>query len=268
MPLEDDHGRSYIDKPKKKNHAPNNSLPGDYSSHPWPKIRTRLEVLGWVMVIFLALTGLSSVIGRAIFLVTAFANPEMKMNAFDVRYYVNHFAAISHLIPAAFIAILGPLQFIRPLRKRYLKAHRWSGRIYILSGTIGAFSAIAIGVFNPFMGISGQGFNEAMATAFLSAYVLFCLYMAYNRIRYKMIGAHREWMIRSFALMLAIATERTILGALLFTTGVEIGVLFGTTFWMAALINLVVAETWIVITRTPGNGAQHWKDVDAKTTNT
>ncbi|MEH6912096.1 MAG: DUF2306 domain-containing protein [Oceanicoccus sp.] len=248
----------------KKVYAPKKNLPGDYSCHPWPKIRKHLEVLGWVLVIFLALTGLSSVIGRAYFLATAFANPEMKMNAFDVRYYVNHFAAISHLIPAAFIAILGPLQFIRPLRKKYLKAHRWSGRIYILSGALGAFSAIAIGVFNPFMGIGGQGFNEAMATAFLSALVLFCLYMAYSRIRYKMIGAHREWMIRSFALMLAIATERTILGALLFTTDVEIGVLFGTTFWMAAVINLAFAEIWIVITRTAGNGAQHWKDVDAK----
>jgi len=40
--------------------------------------------------------------------------------------------------------------------------------------------------------------------------------------------------------------------------------LFGTTFWMAAVTNMAGAEIWIVLTRTPGNGARHWKDVDAK----
>jgi len=42
-------------------------------------------------------------------------------------------------------------------------------------------------------------------------------------------------------------------------------VLFGTTFWMAGVINLSAAQLWISCTRTPGNGARHWKDMDAKT---
>jgi uncharacterized membrane protein len=88
--------------------------------------------------------------------------------------------------------------------------------------------------------------------------------MAYSRIRKRMFGQHREWMIRSFALLLAIALERLMLTFLQITTGIDIAVLFGTTFWMAAVTNMAAAETWIALTRTPGNGARHWKDVDQK----
>ena len=77
-------------------------------------------------------------------------------------------------------------------------------------------------------------------------------------------GQHREWMIRAFALMLAIATGRLMLTAFMSTTDIGIAVLFGTTFWMAGVINLSAAELWISCTRTPGNGARHWKDMDAK----
>jgi len=103
-----------------------------------------------------------------------------------------------------------------------------------------------------------------MATAFFSTYVLFCLVMAYRRIRERKFGQHREWMVRSFALLLGIATERLMLTALQINTDIDMAVLFGTTFWMAITANMAAAEIWINLTRTPGNGARHRKDVDAK----
>ena len=73
-------------------------------------------------------------------------------------------------------------------------------------------------------------------------------------------------MIRSWALMLAIATERVMLGILMSNTDIGIGVLFGTTFWMAGVVNIASSEIWINLTRTPGNGNRHWKDLDARAT--
>ncbi|MDD9888895.1 MAG: hypothetical protein OXU30_00965, partial [Gammaproteobacteria bacterium] len=64
--------------------------------------------------------------------------------------------------------------------------------------------------------------------------------------------------------MLAIATERLMLTAFQATTNIEFVQLFGTTFWMAGVTNIFVAEVWINLTRTPGNGARHWKDLDSK----
>ncbi len=47
------------------------------------------------------------------------------------------------------------------------------------------------------------------------------------------------------------------------TTDIGISVLFGTTFWMAAVVNIAASEIWINLTRTPGNGHRHWKDLDS-----
>lgn len=245
------------------------TAPGvDFSAAPMPMVRKRLEVLGWIAVALLVFIGLISVLGRTNFLIGAFAQPiadaEEAFGPFDSRYYTHYLATILHLGPGFLVMTLGPFQFMRSLRKKYGKAHRWGGRVFILCGGIGAFSGIAIGVFDPFLGIANIGFNESMATAFLSGYILFCLFMAYSRVRNRMFGQHREWMIRSFALLLAIATQRLMTMVLQLTTSIDLDVMFGTTFWMAALTNMAVSEIWINITRTPGNGARHWKDLDAK----
>jgi uncharacterized membrane protein len=240
----------------------------DFSAAPMPAIRKALEIIGWGLVAILVFTGLSAIFGRTGFMIGAFSepvvNPEETFNAFDIRYYTNALATILHLGPGFLIMVLGPLQFMRGVRKKHIKLHRISGRIFVLCGVIGAFSGIAIGVFDPFMGVGDQGFNESMATAFFSLFILFSLVMAIVRIKQRNFGQHREWMIRAFALMLAIATERLMLTALMSNTDIGIGVLFGTTFWMAGVVNMSVAELWISLTRTPGNGARHWKDLDAK----
>ena len=178
-------------------------------------LRKNLEIIGWLVVAALIAVGLTSVIGRGIFVLEALTepNPEAMFNAFDIRYYDHYIATFLHLIPALLIVSIGPMQFITAIRNRYRTFHRWSGRVFLVCGAI---------------------------------------------------GAHREWMIRSWSIMLGIATERVLLGVLMASTDIGIGVLFGATFWMAAVINISAAEFWIQLTRTPGNGVRHWKMVDAQ----
>ncbi len=240
----------------------------DFSAAPWPFVRKVLEAIGWLVMAALLFTGITSVFGRADFLLTSMAQPVAEpsevFNPFDIRYYEHFVAAWLHLGPGLLIFCLGPLQFIRAVRKNYINFHRWSGRVYIVCGVIGALSGGFIGIFYPFAGIDGPGFSESMATLFLAIYTLLTLYKAYTSIRHRQFGAHREWMIRSFGLMLAIATERIMLGILMSTTNIGVEVLFSATFWMAGTVNIAASEIWIHLTRTPGNGARHWKDLDAK----
>ncbi len=240
----------------------------EFSAGAKPALRKSLELLGWLILALLIWTGITSIFGRAGFMLDnmgqEFTDPLAQINPFEGRYIANPVATWMHLIPGLIIFCLGPLQFVRFIRKNYIGFHRWSGRLWLTCGVIAAFSGSVIGVLDPFMDLTGQGFNESMATAFFGTYTLFCLIMAYSSIRQRKFGAHREWMIRSWALMLAIATERLMLGALMSTTNIGIEVLFGTTFWMAAVTNVGASEIWINLTRTPGNGARHWKDLDAK----
>ncbi len=242
----------------------------DFTAAPMPAIRKTVEILGWLIVAVLLWTGLTSILGRAVFMGEAmsmeFTDPLATFNPFDGRYVRNPVATWAHLIPGLIIFCLGPLQFIRVIRKKYINFHRWSGRLWLACGFVAALSGSIIGVLDPFMEITGQGFNESMATAFFAMYTLFALTMAYTRIRQRNFGAHREWMIRSFAMMLAVATERVMLGILMSNTSIGVEVLFGTTFWMAGVTNIAAGEIWINLTRTPGNGARHWKDLDARAT--
>lgn len=138
-----------------------------------------LEVVGWILVAILVITGLTAIFGQTGFMIGAFsesiANLEEVFNAFDIRYYTNAMATVLHLGPGFFVMVLGPLQFMRGVRKKHINLHRISGRVFALCGTIGAFSGIAIGVFDPFMGIGDQGFSKSMATVFLSFFLLLWL---------------------------------------------------------------------------------------------
>ena len=164
-------------------------------------LRKVLEIGGWLMMAVLIFTGLTAIFGRGDFLIEAssqeFTDPIEQFNPFDGRYVQFSPASWAHLVTGLLIFCLGPLQFIRPIRKNYLNFHRWSGRVWLVAGGIAAFSGGFIGIFQPFMGVDGQGFNESMATTFFAFYTLFCMYKAYTSIRAKKIGAHREWMIRS-----------------------------------------------------------------------
>lgn len=232
-------------------------------------LRKGLEIAGWIVVLALLSLGLSSVIERAIFIVEAInqpsADPLSVYGPFDVRYYEHYVATIGHLIPALLIVLIGPLQFIRRVRNAYRTLHRWCGRVFLLCGVVGASTGFFIGALYPFLGATGNGFNESMATVALTGYTFFVLARAYVTARQRQFAAHREWMIRSFSIMLGIATERVLLGTLMATTDIGVGEIFGTTFWMAGVIHITAAEAWIRLTRTPGNGLRHWKDLDAQT---
>ena len=66
---------------------------------------------------------------------------------------------------------------------------------------------------------------------------------------------HREWMIRAYAIGLAVAAIRPIVGVFFATsrlTGLTPHDFFGIAFWIGFVIQTSVAELWIRATRTQG----------------
>ena len=155
-------------------------------------LRHRLEQIGWVAVGLMLVVGVGSTINRMVFMAQAMAEPGSTYNAFDIRYVELPWASWLHLLPALLIALTGPTQFIRQVRKRYRGWHRLAGRIYLIAGLIGAVTGFVIGGLNPFMGLDGPGFNEAMATLVFSSLVIWVLLSAYSAARRRNLG-HRPW---------------------------------------------------------------------------
>lgn len=228
--------------------------------------RKVFEAVGWLAVLTLIIVGLGSLYSRVGFMVEAFsqdvANPVASFNAFDIRYVQHYLMVWSHLILGFFIFVFGPLQFVPWIRKNYIGFHRWTGRVWIVFGAITAFTGAFIGVVWPFTGHQGFGLLQAVINSIIGPYTLFCLYSAYSCIRARKIGAHREWIIRSFALMLGVATQRVLMLVFIPMTGLGMEVMFSTCMVIGMIINILAAEMWIHLTRTPGTGNRHWRELD------
>jgi hypothetical protein len=107
-------------------------------------------------------------------------------------------------------------------------------------------------VMSPQMAIGGA--NETATTMLFAIAFLFSLTKAFLHIRRGRVALHREWMIRAFAIGLAVATIRPIVGVFFATsrlTHLTPHDFFGTAFWLGFTIQLMVAEIWINYTR-PG----------------
>src|SRR5690606_18401586 len=108
----------------------------------------------------------------------------------------------SHIFLGTTAILIGPFQFIKAFRNKYLKLHRRMGRIYVscvvLSGCLGMYLALTSDVNLVYtVGLFFLGF--AWSTSAIMAFV---------SIKNKKVQLHKEWMIRSYAITFSFVTFR------------------------------------------------------------
>lgn len=153
-----------------------------------------------------------------------------------------------HIIPGTVYLLIAPFQFISYIRNKWINAHIWLGRIISIFAVIVGFTALFMAMIFPFSGLV-----ESISVGFFTILFLVAIVKGIINIRTNNIALHREWMIRAFALGLAIATSRIIFLVLFFSitnpTLAQIKVLFIGCFILAFLTHLILAELWILRTR-------------------
>jgi Predicted membrane protein (DUF2306) len=226
-------------------------------AHRKPALRIQRTV--WGAVSMLALIGVAVVLRRTITLLpilingyhppAAAANPiAAQFAALDDVFARYPVLTLIHILPGLLFMVLGPVQFSATLRARHLRWHRWSGRVYLICSLIIGVSALAMSVAMPSIG----GVTQAAATTLFALLFLFALGKAYWHVLHQEIAQHREWMLRAFAVGLAVATIRPIIGLFFATSrfsGLTPNAFFGIAFWIGFVLHLLVAETWIRWTR-------------------
>jgi uncharacterized membrane protein len=209
----------------------------------------------WSAVIFLALIGVAIGVRRTVHLVPIVAhgyrppavssNPRLaQLAALDDLFARHPILTLVHIGPGMLFMILGPLQFSSRIRARHLRWHRWSGRVFVVSGLVIGISALAMSFGMPAIG----GVNQAAATTLFGTFFLFALCKAFWHIRRREVALHREWMIRAFSIGLAVASIRPIMGVFFATsplTGLTPREFFGIAFWIGFVLHLIAAEAWI-----------------------
>jgi uncharacterized membrane protein len=167
------------------------------------------------------------------------ANPDNYFPEQRTVYEDNTFAILAHILGASIAMILGPFQFLPAQRRRLIGLHRWMGRLYLTGVAVGS----AFGFYMAWLAhggiISSLGF-AALAVLWFATGA-----MALSEVRRGRIGAHRDWMIRNFALTFAAVTLRIWLPILSEVAGIDFINAYRTVAWLCWIPNLLIAQAMI-----------------------
>jgi uncharacterized membrane protein len=215
----------------------------------------RLRRALWSAVIFLAFIGVAVAVRRIIYLgpilTNGYPSPTVapgsrgaQLVALDEVFARHPVLTMIHIVPGLLFMALGSFQFSESIRARYLQWHRWNGRILVACGLVIGISALLMSFTMQSIG----GVNQAAATILFGCFFLFALIKAFWHIRRGEVTLHRQWMIRAFAIGLAVATIRPMIGIFFATSrfsGLTPREFFGTSFWIGFVLHLIAAQAWI-----------------------
>lgn len=156
----------------------------------------------------------------------------------------SHFSRYSqplrlHIAGGMGALLAGPWQFSQKLRARALNFHRWLGRFYLLEVALGSLAGFAMAL------VSEEGLPTHLGFGALALLWFFTGLQAYRAVLRGDIVAHRQWMIRNFALTLAAVTLRNYLPLMLFGLHWSFHASYIAVSWLCWIPNVLVAE-WMI----------------------
>ena len=162
--------------------------------------------------------------------------PPVAANAF-----ANPFLAL-HVAAGVTALLVAPLQFVAKIRTRWPAFHRATGRLYLVACAIGAPTGFVLAVGTTAGPVAGVGF--AIPAVLWPLFTWFGWRAAVER----RFAAHRDWMLRSYAITATAITLRLMLPASALL-GLDFFVAYPVIAWLAWSTNLMLFE--FVIRRNP-----------------
>ena len=170
-------------------------------------------------------------------------SPESFKSFWQIRILVR-----IHVAFAIIMIFLGPLQFWTGFRMRYLTLHMWCGRVFLVTGTYVASTAMYMGL-HPRTGGIVMGIGLSVnGLLWLAAAA-----MAYYAIRLRNVVQHKEWMIRTYVLACnGIVGDRILADIPALTRSIGIDAVNDLEGWLLWAFPLMVAEVVIQMRKLRG----------------
>ena len=121
-------------------------------------------------------------------------------HAYRLQVIADRQLLIPHTLAGIFALLIGPINFSSRIRQRHFTLHRVLGRIYVVSVLVGSFTGIALAWGRP--GLPG--------TSMQAAAWMVCTTAAFITARNRHIAAHRQWMVRSYAVTFTFVSSRVL----------------------------------------------------------
>ncbi|MFY0604692.1 MAG: DUF2306 domain-containing protein [Flavobacteriaceae bacterium] len=150
----------------------------------------------------------------------------LSSNVYNIFFYI-------HISFGGIALLIGWLQFSKKLRRKYIRLHRWIGKIYIgsvlLSGPGGFYIAFyATGGLSPMLGFSIGAVLWVLLTI-----------LGYTTIRKGKVAAHKKWMMYSYAGTFGAVTLRLWLPILILIYG-NFSDAYQLVAWLSWVPNMIV----------------------------
>jgi uncharacterized membrane protein len=158
---------------------------------PQGRLARRLAGPGWV-IMTLACVYIAIIVSRYLTF-----DSEVYFTEQREAYLQHEFALGVHVLGGVLALLIGPFQFVRRLRRRFVRVHRFLGATYVASAT-------ALGVSG--LILASTAYTGLVASAGFTVLDLAMLFTTWTAVRMVLagrFGEHRRWMIRSFSLILA-----------------------------------------------------------------
>jgi uncharacterized membrane protein len=193
-----------------------------------------------VVVGILVLIMLGAVVRRMVIDVPNVIAGTLPEATYDVRFVRHHWIAYLHIGPGALYLLGACLQLAYRFRGRHYTFHRRLGRVLVGTALLSGVFAIVIGILFPFGGIV----HGAAAVVF-GLWFITCLILAVRAIRRDDMFHHRRWMIRAFAVGIAVGTIRIWVGLFLGLGLLDFEDAFAPAFWISFSLHAAAAELWL-----------------------
>lgn len=151
----------------------------------------------------------------------------------------------THIVSGSLALMIGPWQlFLKPTSAKKIRRHRLLGYVYVLSVSISGLVSLYLSLYATAGWRAGLGFFILdvlwVATTFIGVNKI----AAHNDIR-----AHRQWMLRSYALTFAAVTLRLWLPLLLLAYNGNFVPAYQVVAWLCWIPNLLFMEAVLLFGR-------------------
>ena len=203
----------------------------------------RKLTIGWVPVLLWVLGGITVLHGLLRFWIMgeALATGAPLADPVGIVYVQHPWLAVSHILPGIVFMLVGPLQFIPSIRRHWPKTHRVLGRVFIISGVLAAVTALGVEFVFPLRG----GYAKRAAMVLFACALIVALVLAWRAAVQRRIDVHRAWVIRGYAIGLALSTTRLYFLPYFVLFGHPGTLAAGLVTWTGFCVNVVAAE-WII----------------------
>jgi hypothetical protein len=210
-------------------------------SNPAPQPSPASRLL-WPPLILLCLIAAAAALRRIVALISpSTTSPTPDLASMDAHFATQSTLTLIHIIPALLFVLLLPAWFSRKLSSRPANHRRITYALFA-TGAITGITALFMAT-HPIGGI-----NESAASILYGTFFLFSMARSAWLLHSGNLPLHREWMMRSIAILLGIATTRPIMGIFFATqriTHLTPQQFFGTAFWIGFTTTYIAGEAYL-----------------------